>query len=749
MLGESMPCACGTARIIDEEVLCPKCSAIPVLNPKQHALELTDELGSLKRDFLFSLQQIDPDTIIISLLREREKVAKICVVNFSHDKDKIKRWLALSYIISKYPWNGKGQIKDGLAEKIINTAEAIITIENELLRLEKGWAQLVSIGGSEKVVSTEYDVLNAIPTKVAEKYRELLKTGNEEWDDNFARFVNDEFEALKEIITQPGISYVIGEELYREVRRIYGRRLLPFLSPTNIKSFDAISVSIAAFISTRLGINFSKNEGLTAITKAFFEEYKLIIGRNFGEQNAKWYFENMKFDAEHLAGLGSTVIFETKDSIFLPYYSLFLLMHISSRWSKEQQKGEFLNYVGSSVEDLIFANLAAYEVETEHPVLKVPLLRVKHPEKNEEIADLMAFDEKNLIVVESKFRESLTLSSVDTELLKFFEKVEYIKNNLGKFGLDENLVVKPFFYVPFPPYFDWKGISLVSSIVVLSVDLYQLFKVRQLELQPKFAPITKLLSAITEPTPYAIDASRLDSSLKPDTYRIHDGVVSVIKENELEVFVTLPPGIPYRIWVQITDELYRDMIAKHVDKGDLIKMALLNLNGTWSMIQAIDYSLVAPYDKSRINLDNYSMAAILKMHSKDKDLEMIINQMFGEKTATEILAISKKWNIDLNKLVDCQTKKGQNILTGIGYLMGLNDTYSTLVQCRCGEIIAADEKTIKTMQELYPDGKILCKRCDPTLHSRLSAKLGYELIQMNYSDTADNIELQKDLTQHK
>lgn len=404
-----MPCTCGATRIIDEEVLCPKCNKIAVLNPQQLVLELSDELENLKRDFLLALKQVDPETIIIGLLREREKIAKLCIINYSQEKAKIKRWLALSYIISKYPWHGEGQLKEGIASHLINLTEAILSTENEIFKLEKGWSQLVSIDGTQKVVATEYDALTAIPSKVAGKYQESLKTGLSEWDREFAGLVNEEFETLKGIIAQPGVSYVIGDELYREIRKIFGRRLLPFLSPAKTKSFNDISTSIIAFVATKLGNNFSANEGLTAVPKSFFEQYMVMIGNNFGDDNAKWYFENMRYNAEHSSGLGCTVIFETKEKIFLPYYSLFLLVHISSRWSKEHQKGEFLNYIGSSVEDLIFANLCAYEVKTEHPILKVPLIRVNHPERKEEIADIMAYDEKYLIVIESKFRESLTL----------------------------------------------------------------------------------------------------------------------------------------------------------------------------------------------------------------------------------------------------------------------------------------------------------------------------------------------------
>jgi hypothetical protein len=120
--------------------------------------------------------------------------------------------------------------------------------------------------------------------------------------------------------------------------------------------------------------------------------------------------------------------------------------------------------------------------------------------------------------------------------------------------------------------------------------------------------------------------------------------------------------------------------------------------------------------------------------------------MFGPKSAGEIFTRAKRWNIELVKVVDCQVNKGQNILTGFGYFLVLGDDESSiLVQCNCGEVIAGDQQMIKNLQELYTDGKIQCKKCDPTQRIKLSAKLGYEIHQINYSDAAGAAELQKDL----
>jgi len=73
-----------------------------------------------------------------------------------------------------------------------------------------------------------------------------------------------------------------------------------------------------------------------------------------------------------------------------------------------------------------------------------------------------------------------------------------------------------------------------------------------------------------------------------------------------------------------------------------------------------------------------------------------------------------------------------SILIGIGKMLGLADSHSVLVQCKCGEATGFSSDFFEVIRTLYPDGKIQCDRCDPTQIERLR-KLGYPLVRLDHS----------------
>lgn len=396
-------------------------------------------------------------------------MAQICVTDTTK-KDEIKRWLAINYLLSKYPWKGKGTPTLSLFEFLVNLSEEVLELENDIFRLKNDLAQIIVKDNVEKIVSTESDVLSSIPDDILKQFQQEFSLSFEFFENRNGRTANLEFQGIKEIIMQPGLPYVISEELYRELKWIYQLRILPFISPVNVHMFIDISQHIIAYIAFFLGTDFNSNHGILGIRPSTFEQLKSVLINEFGEQNIKWYFEHFGVpNNAHPMGLGSAAIVTSrKDIVFLPYFSILLSIYLSSHWERKSEKGEFLQYIGHSMEDFIFSFLKALAINTEHPILKKPLLRIPYPEKarkNEEIADVMGYDDRYLIVIESKFWEVSTITSLDIELGKFSEKLDYIKNNLGKFGFPETLQIIPFFYTPFPPYKEWNQVdSVIGSV---------------------------------------------------------------------------------------------------------------------------------------------------------------------------------------------------------------------------------------------------------------------------------------------
>lgn len=703
------------------------------LNPRSRIQQTKQRLFDLYQYVQQALIDLDPEEAVEALVIEREEAAQTCLTSINLRKDAIRRWLAISFLLSRYPWKGKGTPESSSIESLIACSAEILERENEIFRLNRNLAQIIVYNGKEIIVSTEFDVLSHIPNDVMKQYQQSLSfevIGNEH-----GLLRNLEFEGIKETMIQPRLPIVIGEELYRELKSIYQPRILPLISPSNTNSFIDISLELAGLLAFVLGNEFADKQGLMKTDLKMLTQFKSWLVDDFGKQNVESYFEHFGIPrTAHPLGLGSTVIISTRNgAVFLPYFSIFLLVYLCLRWEKNPEKGKFSRYIGKSAEDIVFSFIKAYALNTEHPLNKSPLIRVSNPEKkNEEIADVMAYNSQYLVVVESKFREALRLVDLDFELTKFSKNLDYIKNNLTKFGFRDALKIIPYLYMPFPAYSEWNGIKLVPSMLLLGIEFGNLFGIHHVELVKRSPQLQKLLLSIEGSTPYPIDGSIIDESILPDTYRVQDGVIEDYDEGEVTILIDNPIGSPTVIVVDINDEIFAELKAKAIRKGDIIKMALLNLNKAWSQIQLVEFKLVGACHLPFEELDTYGLLSVLRLNSGQQAQEKLVLQTWGEELGNEILNILKKWNIDLARFIQHQVDKGQNVLIAIGKMLGLADSYSVLVQCKCGEVMGFSSDFFKVIRTLYPDGKIQCDRCDPTQIERLR-KLGYPLVRLDYS----------------
>lgn len=120
-----------------------------------------------------------------------------------------------------------------------------------------------------------------------------------------------------------------------------------------------------------------------------------------------------------------------------------------------------------------------------------------------------------------------------------------------------------------------------------------------------------------------------------------------------------------------------------------------------------------------------------KQGSKANDLlRKKIREIWGDtKQSKEIEDVFRRRTLDLFKLIQCCEKKGQSILTAVGYVLAMHDSNDVLVQCECGEIMGFQNDMYKELAKLYRNGKIECKRCDPRHFEKIqkaSRQLGYE-----------------------
>jgi hypothetical protein len=392
---------------------------------------------------------------------------------------------------------------------------------------------------------------------------------------------------------------------------------------------------------------------LLEIDTTTFIELKRILVKEHGRDHVEWYFNQLSnHKTTRIQSLSNSLILSTKNSEFyVPYFSLSVLIYICSRWDKNPDKGRFLNYIGSLMEDLIFSFMHGYLINTEHPLSHEPLLRVPHPETKDEIADVMGYNNDRLVVIESKFRETSSITSIEIELQKFSDKINYIQKNLEKFGFKSNLEVYPIFYTPYPPFSEWNGIELVPSLVFLGLKFWTFFGPKKIELKPRTKEVIELLSKIDEPTPYPLDASIIDFSFEENKYHIQDGVIESFTKEEVTMHIDNPIGnSPSVIIVDMMKEIYERLSSQKIGKGDLVKTVLFNLNGTWSMIQLVDFKLIKEYTSNRAELDYLGILTQLKSNSREKSIEKFIRQTYNEKLAEEIFKTVKEWNIESNEI---------------------------------------------------------------------------------------------------
>jgi hypothetical protein len=202
----------------------------------------------------------------------------------------------------------------------------------------------------------------------------------------------------------------------------------------------------------------------------------------------------------------------------------------------------------------------------------------------------MGYDARHVLLLECKFWDSPTLIALEAELAKFEKKLDYIQNNLEKFGLNKRLKVIPLFYTPYAPYSGWHSIYILPTAVAFGIKLGAFFQPRKIKLFKSIPELERLLDIVTSPLPFPIDASRIAEELPSNKYNIHDGIVFKYDNNEVTVFYEIPVSL-YGIltYLDINEETFCKLRKENVVSGDIIRMLTVNLNDTWTMIQLLDF----------------------------------------------------------------------------------------------------------------------------------------------------------------
>lgn len=117
--------------------------------------------------------------------------------------------------------------------------------------------------------------------------------------------------------------------------------------------------------------------------------------------------------------------------------------------------------------------------------------------------------------------------------------------------------------------------------------------------------------------------------------------------------------------MQNKHEKFESFQLNHIQEGDYIKCILSNLLGYWNQIQLVCYKVVK-YDDLCLRL--------LQLY---RDPDSIL----------EIYNLFKKYDFNLDKLIEHCIRKNQNIYNDIGAVLAGIQFNDIAYQCDCGEIM--------------------------------------------------------------
>lgn len=583
-----MPCkVCGTDRIITEKrVLCPKCEGLHVLDKQEIISNKTEELDVLNSELTTAISNTDYNCSFGSAIHNRELAANAVLYSAPNRRYALNEWLAFTFLAHNlHHTNGTGKEKNYL--DLVTQSRRIVDCFNKLSCLKQGLAVLIEFEGKQNFEWTEREPISFVPEEV---YKKADSTSS--FDKPIYEHIHKDIALLQEGLMQPINVMLLSEEISRLLRQSYHSRILPFINaPANAKSF----VQISGILSTEgldelFRTKAQRNPGLILLDKNGLQSLKKNLCKEFTETQIDWYMISMLKINSDKYGIGSPLILrdEEKDIFCLPLYTLQMLAIANMKWMKESDLGYASNYKGGIVEDYFFRLFNAYEMSSTNPKTGEPFLRIKHPDNTSiEIADIMGYNETYLAVLECKFWNAPTLMALESEIDRFRKRSDFIRDNLRKFDLSENLKVVPLFYTPYAPYTIWNDVNIIPSIFGVGEYLSRLFKSKKPKLLTETESLQILLDNCKDnalPTP--VDVAELTDAVQPNTFNIHDGLVWEYDEKEVTLFIDIPISLyGCLVYFDITKPTFKALQEAGVSKGDIIRMVTVNLNGTWAITQ--------------------------------------------------------------------------------------------------------------------------------------------------------------------
>ncbi len=635
---------------------------------------------------------------------ERELISNHICQDFRQNHSLFEDWFSNNYFIQKCDELGKNQEKKLIDtiefdfEFIFNLVKELYLLQIQISLLQRDLIIFIKDNNSNiRSYRTEKNPITKLPDIF---YSELTEISfdQELFESSFAQ-------SLKNLIE--------SERFSRYQKLYFNNRLFPFLTPDQAELF----YFIFQYILENFRGKVSLSEEEIIIPSLEVEEFRTFLQKKFSQKEVDWFLKNMIFrNAQKSCPFNLFNYQDNDNSIIIPYYSLQLLHTGLYKYMKIPQLGDDQNFKGSYFEDSIYNLLTGFDLNLTSPINGSKLIRIPNPEKtNEEIMDVMGYNQSVIVLIESKSWDTPILESLEEELEKFRLKCEYVINKVEKFGISKiDREVIRIFFTPFPPLEEWKGIHLFPATLSIYNYLSHKIKLKQPEFLPEDPKIVQLIESMTDYMPYSKDLHEFDPNIPENRFRVQDMQVVTYDDYEITLTAFNPHGEGLKIHCGISKKMHAMLTQHSISEGSYIKGVFANILGLWNYIQMMHFKPTV-YDP-----------LFLKIIDLYRDDSQII---------FEIYRVFKKYSLDLIKLIGCCERKNENIYWAIGSVLSMDKSGQSIIQCDCGEIMSFDPDLYEKFKTTYPNDAKKCKLCDAEHDEKIKNVIGQNFIRLTHKIT--------------
>jgi len=360
-----MPCPkCNSKRLFRyTEVVCPNCQNIKTADLSAEISQRKMLVKTLEKQLDMKLDACDQSVISTLAQRSREGISRKIVRDPWSYINEMQTWHAISYILEKCKTdlqNGKNANES--IDDLITISKEVTRLKNEIGKLETQQATVVKIEDKTEFCLTEDFPLSFVPKAVENDIKATLGIDYSNFDQWTGEVKNDNVETIltQSLAMDPASKMVRSEIINRHLRFTSNSRIFPSLNGSaKSKKFVEMSTMLSEEL-LMLAWDTLADNSIIEIDKSRI--YTLgEFGKAYSSAEIDWYLSLMK----------KFIIHNQKNGlVYLPFFTIQMLKLAVFKWSGLPEVGKELNYIGETLEELIFNLVQSFDAETTPPNYK-------------------------------------------------------------------------------------------------------------------------------------------------------------------------------------------------------------------------------------------------------------------------------------------------------------------------------------------------------------------------------------------